>query len=58
MPTRPGCSTFWIRGKGARSGSFWCVHGTPDRQAAFETALHEHGYGEVVSPEYGETVAL
>jgi len=34
------------------------VHGTPDRQAAFETALHEHGYGEVVSPEHGETVAL
>lgn len=37
---------------------FFLVHGTPERQAALEAALHEHGYGDVVMPEHGETVEL
>jgi metallo-beta-lactamase family protein len=52
-----GLLHFLDQGEG-RPERLFLVHGTPDRQAAFETALHEHGYGEVVSPEHGETVAL
>ena len=42
----------------ARPERLFLVHGAPERQAAFEAALHEHGYDDVIIPEHGESVAL
>jgi len=37
---------------------FFLVHGSPERQDALETALHEHGHDDVFIPAHGETVEL
>ena len=41
-----------------RLKQIFLVHGSPERQNAFEERLHAEGYKNVVIPEHGETIHL